>query len=302
MPVSLRVRPLAAAAGGAALLLSGLALPAQADALSCGDVVMSSTVLTTDLTCASGHGLVIGADGVVLDLGGHSITGPGAYGAGAGAGVWIHQRTGVTVMNGEIAHFATAVEVQQSSTVLVSEVRAHHNDRGINLGTGGGHVLEKNVITDNGRDAVRIAGSADVRVSKNVVERNVFGIGVANGAVRTIVEKNVVSGSGPWGVALFEDANDTVLDKNVVTSSRGDGIQVQWQTQRTMLTKNETSGNGDDGIDVDSTSATLIKNLAVGNGDLGIEAIDGVTDGGANMAAGNGNPLQCTGVVCIAPM
>src|SRR5690606_4578634 len=51
----------------------GAALPASADALECGDTIMVSTVLTQDLSCTSGDGLVIGADNVVLDLDGHTI-------------------------------------------------------------------------------------------------------------------------------------------------------------------------------------------------------------------------------------
>lgn len=291
----------ALSAVGLLLPLMGYAAPAAADELACGDVVMSSTVLTADLVCGPGDGLVIGADGVVLDLDGHSITGPGAYGAGAGAGVRIGQRTGVTVTNGEIAGYGAAVDVQQSWDVVVSKLHAHDGDRGINVGTGGRHLIEKNLITDNGRDAVRLAGTVDTTVAKNVLERNVFGIGVANNSVRTTVAKNVVSSSGGFGIAFWDFTVDSVVDKNVVTGSSGDGIEVGDQTSGTLLTKNEAYGNGQHGIEVLTTQATLAKNLAVGNGWLGISALSGVTDGGGNMAAGNGDARQCTGVVCVAP-
>ena len=76
-------------------LATALVPLASADAatVSCGSVITTSTTLTTDLTCGPGDALTIGADNVTLDLGGHTVTGPGAYGAGAGAGVRV-ARTG----------------------------------------------------------------------------------------------------------------------------------------------------------------------------------------------------------------
>lgn len=302
MSLTVLRRPSAVAAVAVAVSSLGVALPASADDLSCGQVVTTSTVLTHDLVCGPGDGLIVGADDVVLNLGGHSITGAGAYGAGAGAGVRITGRSGVTVTNGEIGHFAAAVELQQSWGATISEVVAHHGDRGINVGTGGRHLLEKNVLHDNGRDAVLLHGTVDTVVSKNVLDRNVFGIGVANGARDTVVDKNVVNASRYWAIALYGwEVTGTVLTKNVVSRSAVDGIAVEAGSSATVLTKNEAYANGDDGIHVNSTGTTLTKNLAVSNGDLGIEAVPGVTDGGGNMAAGNGNPLQCTGVVCTAP-
>jgi parallel beta-helix repeat protein len=296
-------RPLLASAAVLSLAVPVLAVaaPASADHLACGNVIVVDTRLTHDLVCGPGHGLVIGADGVVLDLGGYSITGTGAYGAGAGAGVWVDGWDHVTIAKGEISGFATAVDLQQSTDSTVSKLTLHDNDRGVNVGGGGGHLIEKNTISDNGRDAIRLAGSMDNLIAKNVLDGNVYGIGIANGSVDNVVEKNVITGSQYWGIGLFEVATGTVLDKNVVTGTRDDGISVSAATSSSVLTKNETSDNGDDGIDVDSESATLTKNLAVGNGDLGIEAVLGVTDGGGNLAAGNGNPLQCTGVTCQAP-
>jgi hypothetical protein len=68
--------PSLVAALAAAMLLALSAGPALADHVQCGDVITQDTTLTADLNC-SGDGLMIAADGVTLDLAGHSITGPG---------------------------------------------------------------------------------------------------------------------------------------------------------------------------------------------------------------------------------
>src|SRR2546423_10760933 len=58
------------AAGLAAAVLPGT--PAWASP-SCGSTITTNTTLTTDLVCA-GDGLIIGADGITLNLRGHTIT------------------------------------------------------------------------------------------------------------------------------------------------------------------------------------------------------------------------------------
>ena len=45
--------------------------------VTCGDVITQDTTLDSDLIDCPGDGLVIGADGVTLDLGGHTVDGTG---------------------------------------------------------------------------------------------------------------------------------------------------------------------------------------------------------------------------------
>lgn len=272
--------------------------PASADSVQCGDQISVDTVLTEDLTCGPGDGLVIVANGVTLDLGGHTITGPGAYGQGAGAGVRAAQRTGVTVMHGTITGYQTAVVLDESWGGHVTRLTVHHNDQGIILSGGGGHLVDKNVAADNGRDAIKLGLSEDNRVTQNTVSGNVYGIAVASGSTDNTVDRNVASGNQYFGIAAFSGGSGHTFEKNQVTGSVHHGIQVNSDITGITLLQNYVSGNGDDGIHVETTSATLTKNTAVYNVDLGISAPSGVTDGGGNKASGNGNVLQCTGVVC----
>ncbi|MDQ2910534.1 MAG: right-handed parallel beta-helix repeat-containing protein [Actinomycetota bacterium] len=83
----------------------GSASRAAAQQPSCGATIVKDTRLRHDLMCAQGDGLVIGADGVTLDLGGHTIAG-----GGDSVGVEILQHDRVSVVNGTIRSFRTAVE------------------------------------------------------------------------------------------------------------------------------------------------------------------------------------------------
>jgi hypothetical protein len=48
---------------------------ASAAAVHCGDVIRRSVTLTTDVGPCSGNGVIVGADNVKVDLGGHRVLG-----------------------------------------------------------------------------------------------------------------------------------------------------------------------------------------------------------------------------------
>ncbi|MGW0484367.1 right-handed parallel beta-helix repeat-containing protein [Nonomuraea sp. NPDC003214] len=116
------VRAVVAAALCAALTTAALAVPAGARtaAVACGDVVTADVTLDADLNCAGG-GLVIGADGVVVDLAGHTVTG-----SGAGRGIDVAGHAGVTVRDGAISGFTYGIHQfakDLSSPLTIEAVR-----------------------------------------------------------------------------------------------------------------------------------------------------------------------------------
>ena len=74
--------------------------------ISCGEVITRSVVVTNDLIDCEGIGLVIGADDIIVDLGGHLIDG-----TGLGVGVLNPRYDRVAVTNGTIAEFDHGVEL-----------------------------------------------------------------------------------------------------------------------------------------------------------------------------------------------
>jgi parallel beta-helix repeat protein len=306
------------------VLLTAFA-PAPVAALACGEPITTSTALDADLHCESGDAVVVAAHGITLDLKGHTISGPGAYAPGTGAGVRVAGYGGVTVQNGTIEGFAAAVVLDSNATgshLWNLVVRA--NDIGLLLANSSGNLVEKSFVQDNGRDGIKLGGfgSTNNDVHQNVVTGNTWGITAANGANGNRVTANTITGSEQAGIVVFDQADGNALAKNVVSGSVLDGIVVQGTCDGSAVTQNASSGNGrdgirvdagtsgtvvgrnvanlngDDGIDVDSAGTTILKNAADANGGLGIEAVAGVVDGGGNSASENGDPAQCTGVSC----
>jgi hypothetical protein len=92
----------------AALTFTWGAGEAVATHVSCGDTITTDTTLDSDLANCPGPGLVIGADNVTLDLGGHTIDGDGGTGFDVGivngpaSTVDRAPHSGVTIENGTV--------------------------------------------------------------------------------------------------------------------------------------------------------------------------------------------------------
>jgi hypothetical protein len=104
---------LTAAVVGAFALTVG---PASANHVSCGDTIVADTTLDSDFVNCPNNGIVIGADGITLDLNGHLVDGNGTEAAGCDPdrepcdlGVANFGHDGVTVMNGSVREFSVGV-------------------------------------------------------------------------------------------------------------------------------------------------------------------------------------------------
>jgi len=207
----------------------------------------------------------------------------------------------------------------------VDDSRIQHNkldadQHGFLLGDSARNLVQHNAVSHTGGGIEVVEGATFNRVehnrftgilvgdaSDNLIRHNLvaapyaFGI-ILDGAVRTTLERNIVTAPGPAIIVTKLEAavapQDTIVSGNHVTSKLGDGILVDNGATGTLLVRNLAIGSGDDGIDVDAPATTVTRNIANHNHDLGIEAVPGVIDGGGNHAAGNGNPAQCVNIDC----
>jgi hypothetical protein len=78
-------------------------------------------------------GLSIDSEGVTLDLGGFSITGPGAQ-AGVSIGIYSSGYRDITVKNGSVRSFAYGINLNDSGGGSIVDVQATYNQYGLRLG------------------------------------------------------------------------------------------------------------------------------------------------------------------------
>jgi len=296
-------------------VLAGLAQagPALAATLSCGQTITQNTTLENDVGPCSNHGVVIGADGITFDLNGHRIF--GTAGVNDGAGVFVRNRTGVTVSNGTVTAFDIGVAIDGGSGNTVTGMSARENIGGLG-GIGG--------------DGIAILSSRSNRVIGNQTVNNgpFAGIGLysrrdsAHPGPPGVVRDNVISGNSITGNIISRDRvtanstdndgirveNDAVFNTfsdNLVADNGLDGISLFADTADNIVRNNSVQGNGfyrttarrGSGIIVftRSTRNLVENNLVTGNADSGIDirpplgAFPGATNNRIlnNMSVGN---------------
>jgi parallel beta-helix repeat protein len=206
---------------GVALACLSLAPRADASAsgepVRCGDTITRDTKLKNDLRNCPGNGIVIGADDITLDLNGHTIDGDGVvgceelytcdFGVDNSAG-----HRGVTIKDGSIREFATAVVVIGADHNRLRGLASSHNILGgVLLIESPDARIERNSIAANGlttdQAGLIVFDSSDVRIDGNSVRDN-GDIGMfLQGVDDSRVERNAVSGNPEAGVILDGNRN-----------------------------------------------------------------------------------------------
>ena len=249
---------ISAAAVSAATLIG--AAPASAGHVACGQTIMVSTTLDSNVgPCQTG--LVIGANNVVLDLNGFTLSGTPA--TGDGPGVNITGRTGVTVRNGTITQFDAGVAITGGSGNTVTNLRLLDNrgsfatdfGDGVAVFTSTGNTISNNQIRNNGP----YSGISLVRSSNNLIENNQIlgnnqsatstsGIRVENvgfnASNANTIRNNFVQGSALDGIQLFAGASDNVISSNTVLQNNREGITVFAGGRRNVIEDNQVRYNG----------------------------------------------------------
>ena len=182
----------------------------------CGTTVTTNVKLTQDLSCA-GNGLVVGANGVTIDLNGHTIAGSGPFRPFIGIAVsgW----SNVTIRDGTVTMFRTGVTIVNSNHVKVKDLAAVGNGLAGSASGDGIRVLsstdvkiKKVVVAGSGSDGIEIQGSAEVVVSHSTIRGGLAGIAFTGApSTNTKIHKNWIRDNrcgirGPTdGIALTEN-------------------------------------------------------------------------------------------------
>jgi parallel beta-helix repeat protein len=234
---------------------------ASASPLRCGDVITQDTRLESDLTNCAGDGVVIGADGVTLDLNGHSIAG-----RAAGTGVLATGRRGVEVTNGAIRGFPTAIGLSGVDGAAVHEISA----RGmISCVTSAGCMIDHTTVQGGGIFVIRARGGSPSIVRRNLVSGAAgAGITVNYTGPETSVVRNIVEGNA-GGILAFHSSVGQISD-NTVSRNSGAGISAA-RGGDTTIQRNLLTGNGGDGIKLDHLDdVRVFGNLVAKSGGNGI--------------------------------
>jgi hypothetical protein len=207
--------------------------PALAQPLSCGDTVTQDTSLSNDLLDCHGDGLIIGADGITVDLNGHTISGQIISG-GLPDQVGIDNRghDDVTIRNGTVTFFA------RGGVHLAPDPNGNRVDR---------NRVDNLTMDFFGGFAILLeGGGSGNRFTGNTVDRpNDIGIGLFGTATPSsgnVITGNTVTTAYNANIALrYGTITGTLIQDN--TASLVD-TQDQWGASIAVGAR-YTSGEGD---------------------------------------------------------
>jgi nitrous oxidase accessory protein NosD len=217
-----------------------LALCGLARAQSCGDVLLHDVVLGHDLSCTSAHayGLAVGAPGITIDLGGHTLQGT------FGRGIEVTGASGVKVRNGRIRGFGVGIAGTGAHDLVVEDVVLEDMHNGIGLDDAAHVRLRGNHFQRLDGTAIALevfspkhrGGGHDV--SANLVQDAGAGIilcGYETGG--SLVADNQLFGLRYDGIHFYDGSGGNLVAGNTIGDARLAGIQLRGSSN------NEITGN-----------------------------------------------------------
>ena len=193
----------------------------------CGQRVTANFVLANDMTCTT-DAFVINADNVTLDLGGHTITGPGM-----GPQTWpqpqldtVGVRTGghanVTVRNGTISQFSTGIYFIDMEKSRIEDVTSERNRFGFYIHASNGNAIRRSTVVGNVY-GLHLQDASDNLVEGNNLIRQTYnspggyGIYLYRSTGNRIVD-NTIENNVNWGI-WFSDAKGNLIFHNNVSGN-----------------------------------------------------------------------------------
>ncbi len=215
----------------AALAILYLPSAARGQTIDCGATIVADITLDRDLSC-KGNGLVVAKDGVTIDLGGHTMTGPGRGRwiwpgrATSSVGVRVTGRKGVTIRNGHLTKFATGVLLERSRNSTVDGVSTTYSHYGIYLYRSTGNTLSQVTVSHNVY-GLHIHQSQENKIVRSDISRQGYSPG-GYGINLYRASKNVVTGNNierneNWGIWII-NARDNLIYKNNLINNNPNAI------------------------------------------------------------------------------
>lgn len=267
-----------------AVALAGGTASASAAALACGDVITDDRKLHADLDCTghAGPGVTIGADGVKLNLNGHTITGPddqnGIYAAA--------KRKRVTIENGAISGYNHAVEMisggrdlKLSDLKLTVQDPGGFNSMGIDIG------YFRHVRMDHLR--IRDAN---------------YGLFAFENRDLVLRDSRIRAGNATGQTIGANIDSNTGLVDHVRVKAATYGFYLSGPTTGFKVTDSVANGGANIGFNIANTDGprayAVKRNTANDNDNYGFYAAKRVRHSGGNHASGNGVE-DCHNLKCV---
>jgi parallel beta-helix repeat protein len=209
---------------------------------SCGQVITQNVLLTSNLNCADSDGLIVGASDIVIDLNGHTISGPDVDSqekTSSKVGVMIPNMNNVVVQDGTIQGFQAGI-----------------------LMTGSQNVELSNIISKNNQMGAFSTGASIVNAHLSIFMNNEIGF-AGHSTQQATIQDNILFQNTLAGITLVNSDNG-LLTLNSITES-GNGLYVDNQSTNNNINFNNVLLNTVDinnanGLPVNTNTNTFDQN------------------------------------------
>src|SRR5688500_9018019 len=206
------------------LIVPAPASPDTPNGVSCGNVLKRSVKLTHDLVNCPGDGLVVGANGISINLNGKTIDG-----VSIGAGIRNDGFDRVTIRNGRIQGFNHGVQ--------------------LNPGTRR-NLVTKLIVTGSEYAGVQLLNADwNNRVVRNLVEFQAGdGIAIIGGSSGNVVSDNKIRTNEANGVYVQGSSGNWIV-RNRITGNSDRNIRMD-RAHRNSLLRNTLAKGGDSAVEL----------------------------------------------------
>jgi parallel beta-helix repeat protein len=182
---------------------------------SCGQVITQNVILTSNLNCAESDGLIVDAGNIIIDLNGHTISGPDVDSdtkTSSKTGIVIPNVNNVVVQDGSIEGFQAGI-----------------------LMTGSQNVEVKGMVVKNNQIGLFSTGSSIVNAHLSIIMNNQIGI-AGHSTQQSTIEDNILFQNTLAGITLVNSDN-SVITLNSITES-GNGLYIDNQSNQNNVNFN----------------------------------------------------------------
>jgi parallel beta-helix repeat protein len=206
-----------------------------ASAAACGPIT-SSTTLSSD--CAAP--LIVGAGGITVDLGGHSVLCSGAPGEiGIDVGSW----SDVRVENGSVSGCEEGVFADGGDANEFAALTLTDNNVGFEVANSISSTIMRSEVMNSPFTGILLFQTSGFHVHRNTVSNSGIGI-FDNGGTDNVISSNSASdGVGIADVGILLNAQSDVVVRNS-TVGNGTGIWVSEPLGGNRLLANTSTQNG----------------------------------------------------------
>ncbi len=188
---------------------------------SCGQIVTEDVILTSDLECGPGDGLIVDADNVAINLNGYKISSAGETdstdlptGYDSSSGILVTDADNVVISGlGGIDGFDAGVKFVGSSGGKVTDVAFTNNNAGVVMSNAEDTEISRNTMTNNGFAVVSGSSNQATIAFNSAVANDKQGI-VLIGSDDNVIAANSLYGNGNNGIYVDIMSNGNTIDFN----------------------------------------------------------------------------------------